>query len=54
MKAGVLIEIYKFKLLNSGVLIVNFEQVPHVVTVLRLRNWNNSMPSGRVFVRFSN
>ena len=34
----VLFQIYKFKLLNSGVLIINFEQVPHVITVLLTLN----------------
>ena len=38
MTAGVLFQIYKFKLLNSGVLIINFEQVPHVITVLLTLN----------------
>ena len=54
MTAGVLIQVYKLKLLNSGVLIVNFEQVSHVVTRLLLLNLNKSIPSGKVFLRFSN
>ena len=54
MVAGVLVQLYKVKLLNSGVLMVNFEQISHVVTVLLLLILSKSMPTGRILLRFSN
>ena len=54
MAASVLYQFYKFKLVNSGVLIVNFEQVLHVATVLLLLTLNDSMSTRRVSLRFSN
>ena len=46
MAAGDVFQFYKFKLLNSGVLIVNSEQVSHVVTVFLLLTLNKSMSTG--------
>ena len=54
MAAGVLFQFCKVKMLNSGVVIVNFEHVSHVVTVLLMLTLNKSMQPGRVLLRFSN
>ena len=53
MTAGFRFKIHKFRLLNSGFLIVNFEQVSHVVILFLLLTLNNSIPPGRVPLRFS-
>ena len=54
MVAVILFQFYKFKLLNYGVLIVNFEQVSHVVTVLLLLTLSKSLATGMILLRFSN
>ena len=54
MAASVLFQFYKFKLVKSSVLIVNFEHVSHVATVFILLTLNESMSTARVILRFSN
>ena len=54
MAASVLYQFYEFKLVNSGVLIVNFEQDSHAATVLLLLTLNDSMSTRRAILRFCN
>ena len=54
MAAGGVFQSYKFQWLNSAVLIVNFEVVSQVDTVLLLITLDKSMSTEKVLFRFSN